>query len=340
MQCATLERVPESRDLWPFRNNNLRASVPSLSVDRGLGHSAMKKLNLGGIVFALAGIAFAAMLAGPAMAADLPVQAPVYKAPVVAPVYNWTGFYVGVNGGGSWGRSRTDLVLGQPSRSGDVAETAIGSTSRSMNGGLGGLQAGYNFQTGAYVLGLESDIQITSQKGDAQLADTLIIPQVCAAPCTPPPPLVTTGTLDYAQRLPWFGTFRGRVGVTPSDRWLVYATGGLAFGEIKSDASFTVPPTGSVCAAPCTPAPTGSAAGSFSQTRVGWVVGAGVEAALGGGWTGKLEYLYMDLGDIDNVFASTVPHFSGTFLAGSRVTDNIVRVGVNYRFGNAVVAKY
>ncbi|THD47767.1 MAG: porin family protein [Bradyrhizobium sp.] len=293
----------------------------------------MKKLNLGGIVFA------AALLAGPALAADLPVQSPVYKAPVIAPVYNWTGFYVGVNGGGSWGRSSTDLVLGEPRRSG-VVETAIGSTSQAMNGGLGGFQAGYNFETGAYVLGLESDIQITSQKGDGQLADTLTIPQVCLAPCTPPPPLVTTGMLDYAQRLPWFGTFRGRVGVTPSDRWLVYATGGLAFGEIKTDANFTVPPTGGACLAPCTPTPPGSAAGSFSQTKVGWVVGAGVEAALGGGWTGKLEYLYMDLGGFDNVFASTVPNFSGTFLASSRVTDNIVRVGLNYRFGSAVVAKY
>jgi outer membrane immunogenic protein len=287
------------------------------------------------------GLAIAALMGAAAgyevRAADLPV-APVYKAPIVAPAasYNWTGFYLGGNAGGSWGRSNTDVVFDPLFR---LSVASTGSASQAMRGALGGLQAGYNLQTSALVFGLETDIQITSQKGDALLADTVTTPQDCLAPCTPPPPLVTTGTLDHAQKLPWFGTLRGRVGVTPADRWLVYGTGGLAFGEIRTDATFTMPAGGGLCFAPCTPAPAGSAAGSFSQTKAGWVVGGGVEAALGGGWTGKLEYLHMDLGSVSNTFASTVFPFNGTFTVSSRVTDDIVRAGVNYRFGGAV-AKY
>jgi outer membrane immunogenic protein len=71
------------------------------------------------------------------------------------------------------------------------------------------------------------------------------------------------------------------------------------------------------------------------------VAGAGVEAALGGGWTGKLEYLHVDFGDISNTFVPiATPPFFGTLRASGRITDEIVRVGVNYRFGSAVVAKY
>jgi hypothetical protein len=61
-------------------------------------------------------IVFVGLLTGPAMAADLPVKAPIYETPAVAPVYNWTGFYVGVNGGGSWGRSNPDVVYDPSSR--------------------------------------------------------------------------------------------------------------------------------------------------------------------------------------------------------------------------------
>ena len=69
--------------------------------------------------------------------------------------------------------------------------------------------------------------------------------------------------------------------------------------------------------------------------------GGGIEAALGGGWTGKVEYLHMDLGSVSGTFTSTTTFpFRGTFVATSRVTDEIMRVGVNYRFGGPVIAKY
>ena len=134
--------------------------------------------------------------------------------------------------------------------------------------------------------------------------------------------------MDYAQKLPWFGTARARIGFTPLDRWLVYATGGLAYGEITTDASVTV-------------AGAGTSAASFSQTRVGWTAGAGVEAALGGGWTAKVEYLHLDFGSFSNTYLALNlgRAFTGFIAGSSHVTDEIVRVGVNYRLA-AVVAKY
>jgi outer membrane immunogenic protein len=270
-------------------------------------------------------------------AADLAVS-PVYKSPVIATVvpYSWTGFYVGVNVGGSWGRSSSNVVFDP--RSG-LSTATVDSASQSINGALGGFQAGYNFQHDRMIFGLETDIQGTGQKGDALSTVTLTTLGACLAPCQPPPPTVTKAPLGFSQSLPWFGTFRGRVGITPTDRWFFYATGGLAYGEVKANSNLTV--AGGNCIAPCTPTPGGSVVGNFSQTRIGWTVGAGVEAALGGGWTGKLEYLHIDFGDVSNTFAPilTAP-FLGNLSTNGRVTDEIVRVGVNYRFDNAVVAKY
>jgi outer membrane immunogenic protein len=289
-------------------------------------------------------VSFLALSALGASAADLAAR-PYTKAPVAPPVeaYNWTGFYVGANVGGSWGRSNTDLTLAQPTRGGTTV-SSIGSTSPAMNGVLGGLQAGYNWQTGFWVLGLETDIQITGQRGESRVMDTVLVPNECLAPCTPPPPTPVTGTFDYTRKLPWFGTLRGRLGVTPSERWLIYVTGGLAYGEVQSDATFSVPPTtGGACLAPCTPPPPvpTSVAASFRQIKPGWVLGGGIEAALWGNWTGKLEYLHVDLGGTSDTFASALAFpFFGTFTAKSRTTDEIVRVGLNYRFGGGVVAKY
>ena len=105
-------------------------------------------------VSAIAGI-------GAASGADLPVKAPYVKAPV-AMVYDWTGFYVGANLGWSFGRARTELL---------IAGAPFGSTSQRMDEILGGLQAGYNWQNGRGVFGLEADIQATAQKGNSNLID-------------------------------------------------------------------------------------------------------------------------------------------------------------------------
>jgi outer membrane immunogenic protein len=206
------------------------------------------------LVLAAAALSVAA---GNAAGADL--QRPIVKAPpapLPPPMYNWTGFYGGVNLGGSFGRQ-------------NVTATRPGTTvthADHLNGVIGGGQVGYNWQWGGpWVFGFETDIQGSGESKSSTLA----------APGF---------NLAYQNKLEWFGTARGRVGYALGDRgtWLPYVTGGLAYGESKISGSQTLP------------APT--AAFSRSDTRAGWTVGAGVEWAFAPQWSAKLEYLYVDLG--------------------------------------------
>jgi outer membrane immunogenic protein len=259
----------------------------------------MKRLIVGSIALGLS------LGSGVAMAADMAVKAPVYKAPVAAPVYNWTGFYIGANLGYSFGNQSTNWT---------AAGLPIGSTSSRMDGILGGLQAGYNWQSGSLVLGLEADIQGTGQQGTATIGDP-----VTTDPCAPIAacPTTTIVPLSNQEKLPWFGTVRGRLGFTPTDRGLIYATGGLAYGEIESN--------GSVSFGGAT------ATGSTNTTQAGWTVGGGVEWALwDNNWTGKVEYLYVDLGTVNNAFTGIAPLTPIT--TSAHITDNIVRAGLNYHF--------
>jgi outer membrane immunogenic protein len=206
-------------------------------------------------------------LVGVAAAADLPpaAPAPYYKAPVYNPVYNWTGFYVGVNGGGGWGTS---------------SWTSTGGFSTS--GGVVGGTAGYNYQINQFVLGVEADIDWAGISGTTTTA--------CAAGCK---------TNDS-----WLSTVRGRVGYA-ADRFMPYFTGGAAFGDIR-----------------------GSSPGFASSTsNAGWTIGGGLEAAIAGNWTAKVEYLYVDLGNFScNLSCGLTTPQSINFHA------NLLRGGINYRF--------
>jgi outer membrane immunogenic protein len=124
-----------------------------------------------------------------------------------------------------------------------------------------------------------------------------------------------------SEKLEWFGTVRARTGVLFTPTVLAYATGGLAYGSLKSDLTVATPAVANVL--------------SHSSTRAGWTVGAGVESKLGGNWSAKLEYLYMDLGSVSRSFVTTIPAFGGGFVGlntSSKFTDNILRVGLNYKF--------
>jgi outer membrane immunogenic protein len=264
-----------------------------------------------------------------ALAADLPART-YTKAPVlVDPGYNWSGFYVGANIGYSWGRSSdtSNLTNGD----GTVLFTSAGSSN--LDGIVGGGQAGYNWQTQNWVWGLEADIQGTGERGSRDLTcpvgvctPSTVLPGFHALVILVPGAAVP---LSLDQKIDWFGTVRGRAGVLVSPKVLLYATGGLAYGEVKSSETL-------------------GTAFSTTDTRVGYTVGAGVEGAIGGNWTAKLEYLYVDLGRTSGSFTSAIPAFgAGTVASGtltssysSRITDNVLRVGVNYRFDGPVVAKY
>jgi outer membrane immunogenic protein len=227
----------------------------------------------------------------PTLAADLAAR-PYTKAPALAAVYDWTGFYIGVNAGVGIGRDRLQqdfLQFGSPY-----------SFYVSPQGGFGGGQLGYNWQTGSMfgpvVFGVEADIQGAGLSDDRTNFG-----------------LLGTNT-RYGQKLDWFGTARGRIGIA-NGPVLSYFTAGYAFGNVRTDVTQTF----------------GAATAAFSTDRLqnGWVVGSGVEAALGGNWTGKIEYLYLNLGNkIDN----SALLFAATPLA-SEIRENIFRVGLNYRIG-------
>lgn len=227
-----------------------------------------------------------------AQAADLPTKAPYYKAPVIQ-VYNWTGFYAGVNAGAGFGRSNT--IVAAPG----VADT----TRLGGIGGVGGAQIGYNWQFGNFlgfgnlVLGVETDIQGAGLNDDR----TCFNGTSCSL----------GGGYDLNQKIDWFGTARGRVGLATGSV-LTYFTGGFAYGNVKTTFSNSVTPADSL---------------ALSSTRTGWTVGSGVEAALGGNWTGKVEYLYIDLGNQNGVTPVT------GIGVGSDVRASVFRAGLNYRIG-------
>jgi outer membrane immunogenic protein len=272
---------------------------------------------------AASALAVIAMISA-ASAADM---APRYtKAPVMAAVYDWTGFYIGGNAGYSWGRSRTDASFFNNTTN---VLLATGSTAFDMDGWVAGGQLGYNWQSASWVFGLEGDAQGTGQKGSGGF---ICAGPICSAANTAIAPLTLAPVaVTFSQKLEWFSTIRGRVGYTFTRTVLGYVTGGAAIGGVNTNGVITGFAANGVASA---------AAFSGSDTRVGWTVGAGLEASLGGNWTGKIEYLYMDFGKYTTtgVLLLNAPPIRVDL--ASRVTDNILRVGVNYKFGGPGIAKY
>jgi outer membrane immunogenic protein len=282
--------------------------------------------------------AFASLLATSAFAADLPVKAPR----MVDPVWTWTGFYVGVNGGYSWGRSNTTITPFA------AIFPAVPFTpfKQDVDGGIGGGQIGYNWQVDPrWLVGVEADLQYSGERSDRRLntisarypSNGFGIPVGLAGPDFNSIATLSS-TLGYDLR--WFATFRGRVGLLATPQTLLYATGGLAVGEFRYSAATNlnitvfgpggagVVPTGFQLNLPVGPAT------SSSDTRLGWTAGAGVEHKFNKNWSGKLEYLYVDYG--------SKTYFSGTVnQADVSFKDHVFRAGINYEFiAGPVVAKY
>lgn len=264
--------------------------------------------------------AVASLLATSAFAADLPMR-PYTQAPMYAEsVFNWTGFYLGGNIGYSLGRSSNNETI---SNSLTGAIVATGTSRDNVNGVIGGGQFGYNWQVSNWVAGFEGDFQGSRERGFAML--------VCPGCGSGPSDITSTLT----QKLAWFGTVRGRAGVLVTPAVLLYGTGGLAYGEVDTAGSIsgqTAQGSGTVFFP------------SLTSTRVGWTAGAGIEGRIGGNWTAKFEYLYMDLGTASfGPLATNIPvpvRTNAGASYSSHFTDNILRVGVNYIFNAPVVAKY
>lgn len=201
---------------------------------------------------------------GAANAADIQRrQAMPTKAIPYVQMYNWTGGYVGINGGYGFGRS-------------DVSSPLASGGFRTTGGVVGGT-VGYNWQNGAAVFGVEGDIDWSNIRGSS----------ACGV------------GFSCETKNSWLATARGRVGYA-FDRFMPYVTGGLAVGDIKNSVA---------------------GVGSSTATKAGYAIGGGVEAALAGPWTAKVEYLYADLGRGSSVLG-----------ADAKFNTSLVRAGVNYRF--------
>lgn len=274
----------------------------------------------------LATVVAAAALVGVSAAATLAADMPVKSPPaVVATVYNWTGLYIGVNAGYGWSDEAIDLT-GDPVTVGPTFIIPGGvptSIAKNPKGFIGGGQIGYGYQSGRWLLGFEADFNGAGIRSSQDVTAIVGVERF------------THGE----QKLDWLATVRARVGVTPSDRVLVYATGGLAVGHATSSIVLTTTVPNNVAA--CIAANVGICmSDSQSKILVGWSVGGGLEFAFAGNWSVKAEYLYYDLGNISTAAADTRIAPPAILFGDQQVRGNIVRAGVNYRFGAPVVARY
>jgi len=252
----------------------------------------------------LLGSMSAIALTGSAFAADLAPPPPI------VPIFTWTGAYIGGQIGYAW-TSGANNFTGVDPYSGAAFVSSVGQT---PNGVIGGANLGYNLQINQWVIGLEGSVDGTSMTNTGALA-------------FPDGAIVTLHTNAPVQ-----GSIRGRVGFT-FDRILIFATGGVAFGEFDSQYNYdglgaTV---GAVHLAPF------YASSNFSDTHVGWTVGGGIQYALTDDWSVRAEYRYTDWGTINEVlfggtkFPAHFPNYFG-YDGHRQVQQNQVQVGFDYKF--------
>jgi len=209
-------------------------------------------------------------------------------------------------------------------------------TAGTSSGFIGGGQFGYNYQfSHLFVAGFEADIQgLSGAHKRSSSAIPLLDGQSEGEGNIASVVTNSTTTRD----LSYLGTLRARIGVLAVPSFLLYATGGLAYGGVKSDTTIAQSVTNTD-----RPPPSTLTSGSFSGTRVGYVVGGGGEWMLSSNWSAKLEYLHYDLGSATYATGGLANNLEQASLQGSgtaavatsskvRFNDNIVRVGVNYHF--------
>lgn len=195
----------------------------------------------------------------------------VYNEPApvaVVDTFSWTGGYIGLNAGYAGGKFKLN-------------DYGSFSAKDNASGFIGGVQAGYNWQFDQMIVGVETDFQGSDLKAETAVNGDKV-----------------------GVKVNWFGTTRARLGYTPVDRFMVYATGGVAYGKIKAYDNVS----------------------SQSDTRVGYTVGAGAEYALTNNVTLKSEYLYTDLGKLK------LNDVAGNRVGEVKAPFHTVRVGVNYKF--------
>jgi outer membrane immunogenic protein len=253
----------------------------------------MKKLVLAASILAFSTAA--------ASAADLAPR--YYKAPppVMAAVYDWSGFYVGINGG--WGSSHNCWAR---TATAGVAILPISEGCHDSSGGTVGGQVGYRWQASNWVFGLEA------QGNWADFSGSNVS-------------LLFGGLATNRTKIDAFGLFTGQVGYAWNNV-LLYVKGGAAVTDNKYEGLATVG---------------GFVTDRVTDTRWGGTVGAGVEYGFAPNWSAALEYDHMFMGTNNYAFTSVFPVAGFNTRNESIKQDvDLVTVRVNYRFGGPVVARY
>jgi outer membrane immunogenic protein len=248
----------------------------------------------------LAGVAVAGLVAGAtaASAADLPSRTMAPMAPMISavPVFTWTGFYIGAQVGYAWGDDQDDFPANALVFTPGVGYTAFDSGFGGDNDSfLAGVHAGYNYQIGSFVVGIEGDVE--GLFGDDEDEFTQV---VFSAPGIPATYAFNGNTLD------WQGSIRGRIGFA-FDRALIYATGGFAFGGVSGGFA------------------SAGLLNDGDDTITGWTLGAGVEYAFTNNLTTRLEYRYTSFEGNDSVF-------DNVNFGGDELDFHAVRLGLSYKF--------
>ncbi len=228
----------------------------------------------------IAAAATVALASVPAMAADMAVKA-APKAP--APVYSWTGCYFGGEFGVGWSRARETFSNGAPS-----------DNSNPKGGTVGGL-LGCNYQINNIVIGVEGDYEATDINGEFYNA--------------------TGGTSSGSSKLKSDGSIRGRLGITPWDRTLLYVTGGWAVARYNLMGGPDAPAPGLPCC-------------GFNANPSGWTAGVGLEYAIDANWTGRIEYRHSDFGTSTGALNPTFPFVN----ISVRNSIDAVRFALTYKF--------
>ena len=243
----------------------------------------------------LIALALTTLVGSPALAADLSRPAPAYKAPPPppAPIFTWTGFYLGGNLGGAWAqRDITDSLYGLTWGSGSSNAVFIG-----------GGQAGFNYQFGRFVLGVEGDFDWAANSHNSA---AIVVPNVGSG-----------DLIQITSNNRWITTLAARFGVAFNNVLLYGKAGGGWVGN--NGVTVTDLTTGT------------SITGFNNNTRSGWLAGAGVEWAFAHNWTVKFECDYLGLGSRTIVVPAGAPFPVGdTFTLGRNVQE--VKVGFNYLF--------
>jgi outer membrane immunogenic protein len=240
-------------------------------------------------------------LASPALAADLPLKAPS----ATASVYDWTGVYVGVFGGGGYGNHNLN------NSTGSAVPFADFSANYASTGGIGGGEIGYNWQSGSFVIGIEGDLAWTGIKGnDANQFNAGAFPGVTAVD---------------ADNLRWTGALLARGGYT-IDRWMFFFEGGYAFGDIQHT---NTPPVG-----------TGLPVDKFNVTANGLTGGGGVAYAITNNVSAKFDFRYTSFNGYNRPAGPNGLTQNGQLSYSTVSTYSVVTLGLDFKFGGPVVAKY